>query len=60
MSREYNEYSSKTESDIILAIFCKKSERTNTLCMKYEKKSSEGTDWVYLNKSGISIGVRNF
>jgi hypothetical protein len=28
--------------------------------MKYEKKSSEGTDWVYLNKSGTSIGVRNF
>jgi hypothetical protein len=35
---------SKPESDVILAIFCKKSESKNTLCMKCEKKSSEGID----------------
>jgi hypothetical protein len=43
---------SKTESDVILEIFCKENECKNTLCMKCEKKSSEGTDWVFLNKGG--------
>jgi len=35
-------------------------KHTNTLCMKCKKKFAEGTDWVFLDKDGASIGVRNF